>query len=46
LARAEKWTNWGFQPLHYFAPFHQRYLDHESALPLAELIERYTLQLT
>jgi len=45
LARAEKWTNWGFQPLHYFAPFHKRYLKHGSALALPELVKQYASQL-
>ena len=45
LARAEKWTNFGFQPLHYFAPFHKAYLKHESPLPLPSLVERYVDQL-
>lgn len=45
LARAERWTNCGFQPLHYFAPFHKCYLEHEAVLPLSELMERYTRQL-
>jgi hypothetical protein len=45
LARGERWTNCGFQPLHYFAPFHKLYFEYESALPVAELVERYTSQL-
>lgn len=45
LARAEKWTNFGFQPLHYFARFHKTYLKHESSLPLPLLVERYVDQL-
>jgi len=45
LAQAEKWTNCGFQPLHYFAPYHKRYLKHESEAPLSTLVKRYTRQL-
>lgn len=42
LARGERWTNCGFQPLQYFAPFHKAYLEYESAVSLSELVERYT----
>jgi hypothetical protein len=45
LARTQRWTNCGFQPLHYFAPFHRRYLHYKSGLPLPALIDRYVTEL-
>jgi hypothetical protein len=45
LARSAKWTNCGFQPLQYFAPFQKRYLAHESTSSVDGLVERYIAKL-